>query len=502
MTTSQPASPAPSGPAHGSESSTVYYGHTPFDSLAPTVRLLAQSIWPAADDDVVEPKRVCGGSFNRIIELRRVYHRCHRLGGRSHTTHYILRIPRFTEHRLSDDVALLQFLEHNEPGLRAPRVVAFDTTPDNPLGAPYMIQKRVPGYNLFKVLTGLCHQHSCQLAAELGHVYRNLLATRKHHAGRYGLLTASSEQNQGAVVYIKSFCSVGAEKPVRWGVLSAVKTNPARFLADTFQARIVKIYEADPNNEYEAELFASLTRMVQRLEDKGALPSGPTTLCHLDLAPRNIIVSFRGGRPMIRGILDWDTAMVAPPCMAAIPPLWLWGPEDEGAPEFDDEKAAEEPETPKRREIKRIFDEAAGPEYVKLAYDPAQRLVRRLIRYAMNGFETDGEMQAAEDMVREWEVENPADSPVEEAQYAADSPAKDSELGEEGGEEEEETKEAESKAARGSAPVPNSPESEGFTVESRPKLDGNWTFAEPESESESEVEDDWILPEREMEREG
>jgi len=397
-----PPHPELSDPGYQSETSTVLYDeHEPYISLMPKVELLARSIWPDSDEShVIELERMRGGGYNRIVGLKRV---CRGPEGKSSISQYILRIPRWDNPRLGDDIAVLRFLQHREPKLRAPHVVAFDTTANNPLGAQYMIQKRVPGYTLEKVLPIFDHSDKCRLAAELGSVYHDLLATKMRHVGRNGRPTAPPGEEPGLGLYIAPFCSTQVADTVPWGETRrspAPKTSPSAFMVETIQARITDVYKVDPNNSYEAGLWVDFAHIAMELEEMGDIQPGLSSLCHLDLAPRNIVVSFRKDKPMIRGILDWDSAVIAPSCMAANPPLWLWGPE--GVPEVDDEKAAEEPGTPEKRELKQIFDNAAGPEYVRLAYDPFQRLARRLIRFVMANLGGNEDLETAEAIIKEW----------------------------------------------------------------------------------------------------
>ena len=54
---------------------------------------------------------------------------------------------------------------------------------------------------------------------------------------------------------------------------------------------------------------------------------------------------------------------------------------------YEVEKANDIPTTLEQEELKRIFEECAGPEYPSLAYDEHSRLSRGLFRIATIGLE-------------------------------------------------------------------------------------------------------------------
>ena len=96
-----------------------------------------------------------------------------------------------------------------------------------------------------------------------------------------------------------------------------------------------------------------------------------TCLCHLDLntAPRNIMADFDKDNPddlEITGILDWDSAIFAPRFVGCAPPMWIWVWNSE---EDEDERYAEDiPPTPEQQELKRIFEETVGFDFLYYAY--------------------------------------------------------------------------------------------------------------------------------------
>ena len=95
-----------------------------------------------------------------------------------------------------------------------------------------------------------------------------------------------------------------------------------------------------------------------------------------------------------------------------MPPAWLW---DDGQANQVDEHgldpwpyelrgANDTPSTPEKQEIKRVFEENAGPEYPSLAYDEHSRLSRALFRIARDGLDDNSNWKAAERILEEWEI--------------------------------------------------------------------------------------------------
>lgn len=61
------------------------------------------------------------------------------------------------------------------------------------------------------------------------------------------------------------------------------------------------------------------------------------------------------------------------------------------------------PSTPVRRELKGIFEECAGPEYLSLAYDEQFRMSRGLFRIAVFGLTSSENYSAADRIVGDWQ---------------------------------------------------------------------------------------------------
>jgi len=173
-------------------------------------------------------------------------------------------------------------------------------------------------------------------------------------------------------------------------------------LTNIFYAQKADILERCPTNTVGSELFDQFCQMVSELDAEGWLVNSHYSIAHLDLAPHNILVNPMADTqlPIVSGILDWDSAVLAPMFMSCAPPLWLWAWLDD---EDEDERTAnDDPPTPEGRQLKKLFEEAAGHDYTKLAYEPAYRLARRLVRFAIEGVGSNEDFREAEAMLQEW----------------------------------------------------------------------------------------------------
>ena len=155
---------------------------------------------------------------------------------------------------------------------------------------------------------------------------------------------------------------------------------------------------------------------AKEMEHLGLLENDSVfSLCHLDLAPRNILVEVAtddssslydvltgtSSSVSLTGILDWDSAVFAPRVMSCTPPSWIWAWSDD---ESEDEAAANDiPLTPAAQELKSTFEAAVGRKFLRLCYEPHHRLARKLIRLAIFGMHSNEELKDADDLLEEWE---------------------------------------------------------------------------------------------------
>lgn len=378
-----------------STSSTIIYGHEPFaDFQFRVLKFSLSTIWSDAAREDVTAERLPGGGFNRIIKVTR------RTRGRSKDTiQFILRLPRFAAAQLNHDVATLMFLKRSST-LPAPTVITFDVTKDNKLESPYMIQNYIPGSNLLSSFPKLDHEARCKVAVELGNIFYQMLAIRSSVAGVLEL--PAEEKGLETILYVAPFRPTDPRPTTPYSDSPATQ-SVLGLLTAIFQAQKAAYVERSPTDTVRTELMDRFSVMASELDAEKWLTNLPNCLAHLDLAPRNILVNQNPDAhlPIISGILDWDSAVFAPIFMSCTPPLWIWAWQDDD--DEDERTANDDLSTPKARQLKQLFEEAAGEEYIRFAYEPVYRLARRLVRFAIDGIYSNESLKEAETLLQEWE---------------------------------------------------------------------------------------------------
>ncbi|KAF7559792.1 hypothetical protein G7046_g4348 [Stylonectria norvegica] len=402
-----------------SETSTVSWSKESFAAFKLRVLEFAcDSIWPdaAAEDIIVE--RLRGGGFNHIIGLTR-----HFPNDSGKDISYILRIPRLANEatQIDRDVAALLFVQRHTD-IPVTSVVAYDETDSNKLGCPYMIQKRAAGRNLLFSWRGLDHDQKCRFARELGTVYCQMLSVRSKNAGvlafsendktlKASLEIAALGSGKLLMASTGTLVESPADLPEYLRVITLYDNTPAvqsitELVTPYFQAQKAASLEGS-SNLVDPMLTDAFCKMACELEAGGWFDDIPNALAHLDLFPRNVLIhpDSENSQPILSCIMDWDSAILAPAFMTCVPPKWIWAWDDG---EDETPLAADYvPATPEECQLKQLFEEAAGPLYMRFAYEPAYRLARRLLRLAFeHGIRNDdGEsFKEAKDMLEEWET--------------------------------------------------------------------------------------------------
>ena len=138
---------------------------------------------------------------------------------------------------------------------------------------------------------------------------------------------------------------------------------------------------------------------------------GPCVLVHGDLKPYNLLAEVRNQTEVdITGVIDWDSAIIAPEFMAYRAPFWLWTPEDMDSDKEDEECVADvEPVTDEDRMLKQVFLDNASEKYKLYAFAPEAMLARRMFFILRESLRSDWEFEEAKSVIREWIELHPED---------------------------------------------------------------------------------------------
>lgn len=121
------------------------------------------------------------------------------------------------------------------------------------------------------------------------------------------------------------------------------------------------------------------SEMAKKMFDCGFLNASERFhFTHLDLYPRNILLNITSDSSVeITGILNWDNALFAPKYVACRAPSWLWEEEKE-LDEADEYGGLKEPQDPRLKGIKALFETLVGQDVLEYAYKEEYTLLRRM----------------------------------------------------------------------------------------------------------------------------
>ena len=358
-----------------------------------------------------------GGGFNHITSI--TLPSSFGAGNR----HLIVRIPREDQSRPDQQVATLDYVRRRT-SIPVAMIEATDFSCNNAVGRPYVLQHRIPGSDLDTLWDELSHPQRCVVAREIGDLIRILLSVESPIAGTIEAAGSGSDTSAELPVVVPFELKDRLGDPIEeLKSDGATKAGNSRPLESTLELlencflrwREAALAESLEEMNFEAGVYDDLLTVVREMDNVGLFQPDMNCLCHLDLHPRNIMVEFCAENSVrVTGILDWDEAVVAPKFVNCEPPGWLWGYDKETHTEnsllpwpYELEGANSTPSTPEQQELKQIFDESAGLEYPRLAYDDSSRLIRGLFRIATLGLPGSWFYTAAERIVKEWQVLRP-----------------------------------------------------------------------------------------------
>ncbi len=424
----------------GSDTSDKYYDHEPFALFKPRVEKLCQELrlpqiplqqplsnrktpnrtradrYLALSDPSQEAPLITylhGGEVNRIISIT-----LPRSGvEEKHSKSLILRVPRSGQGDMERAASVLSYLRQNS-SIPVPNIVAKDSSNNNPLHNPYTIHERIPGTDLGGMWLYLNHSQRSTIAREVGLVVKNLLALESPVPGHLEAITMVNEiplDHDVVQLDLKNIDGELFEKPREPISTFWRPRRESKSTLDLFKSQIARWREVDvaknaPLVDRTVALWDSMLEVVEEMNALGLFTTNLHCLCHIDLHPHNIIAETPAdGSIRVTGIIDWDEAIVAPKFVCCYPPSWLWGfrpffADHHGLPErpYEIPGANDVPSTPGNRELKRIFEEHAGPEYMSLAYNETSRMSRGLFKIARFGLTRSENVAAAEQIIKDW----------------------------------------------------------------------------------------------------
>ena len=392
-----------------SETSTLEYGHERFETFRVKVATLCRTLWSSPNIGF-KVERCSGGSYNRIIAITADHEFDVKV-----PQDLILRIPRFEGVELQKEIDALEYVK-DLSDIPVPVVVAADLTADNILERPYTFQKKIPGITLQSVYPNLSHRQQLSIAKQIGEIQLKLLGITGAVAGvvqKSAIEPQNPTTTQARSPELPTFIVRPFEARSPYSDADSAShfaqtlTPPIEgilpFMHSRFQAWKQEALEPDPDDNSIADYYDRLATTATEMSHSQLFGKNVFTYCHMDLAPRNILVSINDSdlSITISGLLDWDDCGFAPMIFSCNPATWLWAwVEDESE---DEMTAGEEPPTENSQQLKRAYEAALGEEYLEYFYGVYNRMARKLVRLALRGIHSNEDLNDADALLEEWD---------------------------------------------------------------------------------------------------
>ncbi|KAK6507881.1 hypothetical protein TWF481_006302 [Arthrobotrys musiformis] len=410
-----------------STSSTNYYGQESFRLFQPKLFKLVTGIIPR-EVHLRMVGRMKGGGNNRVAGIRLDWPRgkvCKLNGkvfleGNEEDTEIraVFRSCRWpthgkTEPEIMDNYAILTAL--NELGIMAPVVIAYDSTPWNSMGVPFMLLERFPGFRLEDIygsLTVRQKERVAHLVARQINIFDGIKSEKmgRIKGGQFDTpvkRTFEPEIPKGFKVATLDFITGRNHrlpvKPSRsvYTIMRRMFNNWIAIVSDG------AVFTDNMNSMQEIyrHVFEELSAILEVMKLRGffeGASEGNIALHHPDFFPRNIIIGASCRRPdnlsfEIKGIIDWDEAAYLPEVLRCSPCAWLWelaGPQVTNCPAWEeyygdsDELPSGRFEfrlNPDERRIKAAYDNLLSQTKQDLMYKVENVWIRRLWKFAIGG---------------------------------------------------------------------------------------------------------------------
>lgn len=371
----------------------------------------ATVVWPGADASRIRVDRGPGTLDFCMIGVSLVGR-----DGDHDSIDYALRIPRYASTDIESVVASLSFTKEKHVSIPVEDIVMLDTTRDNGLARPFILCRRRPGVLLRRSQVLLTFEQRCRLAHELGDMRRTMHAVNSTRAGyleRMPEPTAaagldevaegSGESSGGRYVVREPGhdhcpCSSGDCQRVTPAPGTTYVAGPAtQSVLDLqmgfWRSQVVAGVTAEVADD-RFSLFGEwpcgppaceLRAMTEELAAAGWY-DGIDYVFDVNIDDRNIIVDLDAGpeQPLVTAVVDVG-ADFAPAFARSHPEDWLWTNPPRWMGRQDYVESVSRLTEDQRAQVKRIFDEAAGEDFVRMAYSTPYRLAASLYNYGIMG---------------------------------------------------------------------------------------------------------------------
>lgn len=375
----------------------------PFEEHKVLVNKLCKQLWPSAPTSSFTIEQLKDGAHSRIIGItKRVPH------SGLPCEEFILKIPHpGLASNVEGGVAVLRYVGQNTD-LPVARVIKSDFTDKNALGSPYVLQSRVPGVNLHSIMKGhgLTDEQRSTIARQLGRI---LLQLQKVTSSQPGIIKESAGS---------AFADGFGLDPLEVGLspFDRGQAEPRRTACPVTYTSVMhwfdfrfhdwrKVHlESDSDSYFDRNYYLDQLSDISLEMGEMGFFKNEYCLCHLQLRPSNIMVEVsKHGEVSISGILDWDSAVMAPKFVSYTPPAFLWEKEYVDSDGFTCASfISGPPDADSDRAVQSAFNKTVDQEFFDYAYKYKFRMARRLFNFALTGVHTKEHTKSASHLITWW----------------------------------------------------------------------------------------------------
>lgn len=389
----------------GSGSTSEWIYQEPFEIYKNKVIQLCHDIGLGGPSQV-EP--MTGGSFNRVM--------CLSLPSKNNHD-YVLRIPRFPEsaENARDQAAVLHYVA---PLMPVPTVLAFDPTPDNAIGHPYVLQEKLEGCNAATIYHDLPRNEKAEVITLIVDIITKLNTSNTDRPGQLvaGPTVPSFSHNSFSTpidIEITGYRFENIEQDAATKNMPRFEKQPlVSHLVAAFTMR--KKYDQDRDCDFMDSTWDELSKVAKQMNTAGLFSEADVdcVLWHWDLAFRNILVEKQAtGNWHLTGVLDWDMLLSVPLVLTRATPTWLWCQEDSQSSECSTQSSdngvqQSQDLTTDEQYLKDHFEQLiqqTDPNYMADAYGRGV-WIRRLADFAFHGFNDPAYYDKQRELSSDWNM--------------------------------------------------------------------------------------------------
>lgn len=227
-------------------------------------------------------------------------------------------------YQFMDQAALLEHIAANSK-LSVAKPLAFSVSRENALGYPFVLETRLPGKLVTRVIEDMALEERLVLAEELAELIAQQEEITFAECGK--IVCDNTKTRIKKLAPGKTF----SDGVVVRGACDDWERHhsAASSLYELMESHID--YRCKNEKEYPAEM-AKIKDILQDMKEMGWFESselqGRNVLWNVDL--RDIMVDkTESGSWHIQGMLDWEAALSLPSVLARGPPVWLWDRSDD-----------------------------------------------------------------------------------------------------------------------------------------------------------------------------